>query len=335
MRKYITKLTICSAFFLATFFFIDYLAGFLPYGGRTSWDYHRPQNPPCNLWHLKTTFADLRNPIPENSVIKVPSCQEARRTTVIETFVTTQENLKIRYVEFPKQAQLDEDTPIWLHIHGITDSWLHGVRYLGAAQRMGFRMVVMELQNHGKSERHPYGSSFGCREKWDILAVLKDMRFRYPSSPILITATSMGTISATLAAFEDPESFESVKAMVYESPVATFRHLERFINTKYSLPPQLTSTFMKLTLELSFLKSKTNFKTCFPKETEENRIVQTPTLLQVSMQEYPQPEFLDFFRSFPLHKSIAIKKFDRGSHSAYWNYQPEEFENSIGQFWSK
>lgn len=313
----------------------DYLAGFIIHGGRTRSDYYRPQEVSCNSWHLNETFFDHRDPLSSDTDthIEIPSCEQAIKTPKVDHYVLNKDQMRIRYLVFPTQAALADDSPIWLHVHGITSSWLHGVRYLGAAQRLGFRLVVMELQNHGKSQRHREGSSWGCREKWDVISVLKDVQNRYPESSVLITASSMGTISTTQAAMTSPDAFSSVKALVYESPISSVSYTFRSAGRMLALPESITEFMLDLTLDLAKTRSSIDFKSCFP--DPKSHFVDIPTLLLVSEQEYRKTALRMQFRDYPYHRWLEIYPLPRGTHSAYWNYQPEVFEHSIKRFWQQ
>ncbi len=335
MKKLALKISLLLLLFLALFAYIayDYLSGFLIHGGRTRSDYYRPQNVACNEWHHNETFKDHRVEPKPNAAIQIPSCEQAQKTPKREFYLLNRDRMRIRYLLFNEQDELAEDAPLWLHVHGITSSWLHGIRYLDAAKRLGFRLVVMEMQNHGKSQRHREGSSWGCREKWDVIGVLDQLQKRFPQSKLLITASSMGTITTSLAAIEAPSLFQHVKALVYESPISSVTYTINSMGEVMSLPNFVTQMILDTTLALAKKRSSIDFRSCFPDPNTHS--VEIPTLLLLSEQEFSKTAQRTQFREYPYHRWLDIYPLERGTHSAYWNYQPEAFEAAIAGYWQQ
>ncbi|MFW7379116.1 MAG: alpha/beta hydrolase [Oligoflexus sp.] len=322
---------LATAFVLAILY---YMSGLIIFAGRTASDFNRPELPPCNDWHRNFTYADRRL-ADHNSGIEIPDCEETQAMPRESHFIENNEGLTIHYLSFPAQKDLQQSTPVWLHIHGITSSWLHGARYLEAADRLGFRLLLIELQNHGRSARHSAGAAWGCREKWDMLAILEQIKSLYPQAPTMVTATSMGTAVTTQAAIENPEAFSQVKALIYESPVSSPNFiLEMWKKTK-GFSDGFTQIFWAGLTELAKFRSPVDFDQCHHELTASARMVEIPTLLQLSMDEHKSAEIREMFDTYPKHQHIEVKVYPRGTHSAFWNYQPAEFEADILKFFQQ
>jgi pimeloyl-ACP methyl ester carboxylesterase len=195
--------------------------------------------------------------------------------------------------------------------------------------------VLIELQNHGRSARHSRGASWGCQERWDVIAVLNQLEQTYPAAPILLAATSMGTIASTQAAITSPATFAPVRAMVYESPVSLIDSLFSGVGQRLDLNDSTINKAYKFLTTLSQLRTDVDFAKCAKRLRAKNRQVEIPTLLQISATEYELPAERSFFDTYPFHSRVQVKVYKRGSHSAYWNYQPEEFEVDLENFWQR
>ena len=201
------------------------------------------------------------------------------------------------------------------------------------ASRLGFNLVVMELQNHGRSERHSGGSSWGCWEKYDVIAVLNDLKRIYPEKEVMITGTSMGTISTTMAAIADPSAFSNVRTLVYESPIGNLLELQGNVAKSIGIPDSLRDLMSQSALLLSKFRVDYDLYQCLA--TEPGKTVEIPTLIMASMEEYKAPHSWDFINNLPLHSNRKVLSLKRGSHSAYWNYEPLVFEKNIKDFWQQ
>ena len=310
---------------------INYLSGAIIFGGRLSSDYNRPTIQPCNQWHKDFAFADLRED-KEDHTFSVRNCEDSKKIPRREHFVINKLGQKILYVEFEQDNV--EDKPIWLHVHGITNSFLHGVRYYDAANRLGFQLMAVELQNHGGSERHPNGSSWGCQEQWDIAAVLQDLQKRYPKKKILITATSMGTVSTSQAAMSSPENFANVRALVYESAFPNIKGVYEviFLGMKLPQPGTLAEIMYGITNFLTTIRIGYDIHECLDKN--KGKTFNIPTLVHMSKEEFHSTRSIEIGQDIPVSKeSLAFKLLEKGSHSTYWNSNPYEFEADIKYFW--
>lgn len=304
------------------------MTGAVIYGGRISSDFNRPTEAICNEWHKTETFADHRIG-PQPKTITIPKCEEAKaKAQYKEHRLKNILGTWTRIVEI--NDELAPSAPIWLHVHGITSNWLHGLRYQEAAARLGFRLMMVELLNHGKSQRVGGGTSWGCKEKYDIISALQQILHLYPEAKILVTATSMGTLAVTEAALMEGTSWQSVKGVVFESPIPDLHTLYTLLAKRFPLPMSMFPSYDGL-LSLASLRSDTDFKRCF-QMTKKSK---TPLLIMLSEFEYPEPSLRELVISKTRFEQITTVQFPRGNHSAYWNYQPEEFEKEIGDFYRR
>lgn len=258
----------------------------------------------------------------------VPRCQDAvnsARYTV--RFLENRNGLRVRLVEM--QSPLGAEAPVWLHVHGITSSWLHGLRYRQPAGRLGFRLFMVELVNHGGSQRVKGGSTWGCQEKWDVIAALEEIARLYPRAPVLVSATSMGTLVVTEAALEQPAVFDPVRGVVFESPVPDLRALYDIFEERAGwLRPVLPS--WKTMLSMTRWRSDTDLSGCF---RQDNR-ASLPLLTFLSREEFPDPRRREEITRRLRFSRVETVVLSRGRHNAYWNYQPRDFEEHIRRFFS-
>ncbi len=306
-----------------------YLSGALVYGGRTYSDYNRPKEPVCSEWYKSEVFLDHRTPIEiSRSSLKIPSCEESIQAPKRTEMLTTEEGLRVRLVipDSPDRSAL------WLHVHGITDNYLNGMRFTGVAERQDFKLMMLELQNHGGSDRHIQGSSWGCREKYDLFAALDFMHQTWPDKPILLTGTSMGTMTISQAVLTRPEAFLEVQGIIYESPLSSLDNISDRICS--NLPEQniCTLIFTKIIPYFARLRTDTNFSSCFKDPSVPTDI---PTELWLSRQEFKNPKQIALASLMPAHKNLSIHIFAAGSHSAYYSYGPKEVEEALASFWAR
>jgi hypothetical protein len=304
-----------------------FVSGLVVFGGRTSFDYDRPREPVCNDWYRQEVFQDHRSAEAQAaSPIRIPSCEAAVAHPKAIEMLETEEGLRVRLL----LPEMPEAPAIWLHIHGITDSYLNGMRFTDLAQRAGFQLALLELQNHGGSDRHPQGSSWGCREKFDLFAALAWLQEKWPGKPILLSGTSMGTMTITQAVLTRPEGFHAVRGIIYESPLSTFKNLSERLCHNKGWPCDFI--FRQGTLFFAKLRTDTNFESCFASTENPTPI---PTELWLSQQEYKIEKQIQLASDMPGHRNVTIRIFPRGTHSAYYSYSPEETEQALLNFWQK
>lgn len=331
MRRFLSEkplpLILGFSSLLALSLLIYYASGIMIFGGRIASDYNRPQEPVCNDWYRGEVFQDHRPPeVQAASPIRIPTCEEALKHPRRAEMLETEEGLRVRLVI----PELPEAPAIWLHLHGITDSYLNGMRYTDLAKREGFQLMMLELQNHGGSDRHSQGSSWGCREKFDLFAAMNYLQKNWPDKPILLSGTSMGTMTITQAVLTRPEAFQAVRGIIYESPLSTFDNLTARMCGKNT--NTCTYVFRKLIPLLAPLRTNTDFNSCFRDDAPPTTI---PTELWLTHEEFKKPEHIELASHMPAHSDVNVRIFQRGTHSAYYSYNPEDVEQALREFWQK
>ncbi len=314
---------------LAIALLIYFLSGLIVFGGRVPYDYYRATDVRCNEWYRKEVFQDHRSPDQiAASPIRIPSCEDSVRYPRRTEILNTEEGLYVRLVI----PETQEKPAIWLHVHGITDSYLNGMRFTDLATRQGFQLMLLELQNHGGSERHSQGSSWGCREKFDLVAALDFIHKTWPDKPILLSGTSMGTMTITQAALSKPERFKNVRGIIYESPLSSLDNISDRICSGFVNQGPCPFILKKLLPFFAKIRSDTDFDTCFAPNSPPTEI---PTELWLSRQEFNNPRQIALASEMPAHKNLSIRIFAHGTHSAYYSYGPEEVEEALQSFWLK
>lgn len=99
--------------------------------------------------------------------------------------------------------------------HGWSTSMLSNLHWALALAQRGWRCVLVDLRNHGRSSAAPAG--FGVREGDDLAALVADLRARGRiEGPLALLGVSMGAVAAMEAATRAPD----VAALVAIEPFA-------------------------------------------------------------------------------------------------------------------
>jgi fermentation-respiration switch protein FrsA (DUF1100 family) len=111
-------------------------------------------------------------------------------------------------------------------------------------QSLGFSSVLFELRHHGASDGHK--TTFGAKEKEDVLAAVRWIRQKQPTSKILVWGISMGAASAMLAASADP----GIDAVICDSSYGSFREtIDHHLRLFFHLPPWPISNEIRSLME--------------------------------------------------------------------------------------
>ncbi len=138
----------------------------------------------------------------------------------------------------------------------------------------------------------------------------------------------MGTMTITQAALTRPQALASVRGIIYESPLSTFENLsERICHRAGSF---CYYVFRQVIPFFTSLRTDTDFSSCFARTTHP---VAIPTELWLSHEEYKTPKILELASVMPSHSNVKVRMFQRGTHSAYYSYGPEEVEAAVTEFW--
>ena len=311
---------------LAIFGLAYYLSNMLLFFGKPKEEWNVSQPPTCSEWLRTKAYADLSN----DEVAKLAKplnldCEEARALAKQDFEIQSSSGLKIHYVVYPSVlADQGKEPPIFLHIHGVSGNYLHGTRYLKAAERMGFQLAAMDLGNHGLSQKTGQGAAYGCREDVDVLAVVNDLRKRYPERLLYLHSTSMGamTLANALPLFSSSEASEGIVAMSFENPIPSVRDV--VVNTPKR--PPVPEVLLDLAILVAGWRAGYNFDSCRPMDNL--KYASVPILVQYSMKDdlVTLPVVQKFMMNIPSNVPSKLEIFQEGSHSAVWNASPDLYE---------
>ena len=97
---------------------------------------------------------------------------------------------------------------------------------------LGLSALLFDLRHHGKSTGDK--STFGAKEKDDVLAAVSWMHNRQPHCKILLWGISMGAASAMLAAAENP----GIDSVICDSTYISFKEtVDHHFHLFFGLPP--------------------------------------------------------------------------------------------------
>lgn len=306
----------------------DELAVMLLYFGRPV-DQWRAMTPvSCTPWLREVGFANSPQ-----------TCEDALRAQVDHHTATTSAGRRAHFVisnepqmgsqsvDGTTSASLTPQAPIWLHIHGLNGNYLHGLRYLDAAKRLGFRLISAEYVNHGLSDYDGKGAAYGCKEAEDVVAVTSAVLHKYPSSDILLTASSMGTMAVALAEAQLAaiDGHHQIVAIALENPPTNVRDLVATVEPGSFLP----GTLVDLTLRRAEQQSGYDFAQCSPLKAYGT--FSHPTLIQHAKTDNLTPYAMGekVYATLPTRIPSQLRLYSEGAHSAVWNAQPQEFEEDL------
>ena len=290
----------------------------------------------CSDWLSDVAYGDLRPGAAKGTAVDI-SCEDIFKVPFEELPVKTETGFALRSRLFSLQLQNGQppkdDTPIFIHIHGISGNWLHGARYVKMASRLGMRLAVVELSNHGFSANNGLGAALGCREKDDVIALMKYLYTRYPQAPLYLHGTSMGTMAIFngITEIQELDSHKMLKALAIENPIPSLRHMVM----DSSMRPPLPEFLLEGALKFADFRTGLNFDKCRP--IDKVAAVNRPTLIYQTVKDDIVPEKFSqlVMDTLPQGVTKEMKVFQNGSHSAVWNGQPEEVESMLASFWTK
>jgi len=301
----------------------------------------KPNPAQCDEYRLGY-FKDLRPASVSGASASAPrhghldlSCEAALKFPAESRFASNSEGLKIHYRVFPApparrpaKSSSPSETPLLLHVSGITSTWLNGARYAKAAERMGFQLIAMEMRNHGISDHNQAGVSYGCKEKNDVKAVLSALQKDFPKSPILLWGSSGGSMAILNAAPSLPSEFPQVKALLVESPSSSLRDVAE--SKSPGLPPWLYET----AIGIAGMRAGVKFQDCAATTLAPQ--VQLPTWVVVNKADPLTPPWM----AKKIHAALpaalrSLTIYPHGGHEAVWNGQPEQYEADLEKFWKQ
>jgi len=106
-------------------------------------------------------------------------------------------------------------------VHGLNRSRIEMVRKTPFLHERGWNSLLFDLRHHGTSGGT--ATTFGVKEKEDVLAAVAEARRRSPG-PVVLWGVSLGAASVVMAAAEDPSVAGVVCDSSYRSLSETVRH---------------------------------------------------------------------------------------------------------------
>jgi len=299
-----------------------YLSGVLLMRDKPRSAWSTPKKPQCSTWMRNVAFADLRpGNVPGENVDF--SCEDGEKLPHGSFEARASTGMRIHYNVYA--SPLPATVPLFLHIHGVSGSYLHGARYAKAAERMGFQLVAMDLSNHGLSDHDGKGAAYGCREGADVVAVVEDLKERFPDRGLYLHSTSMGAMSLANALprlmASDAKSHRIV-ALSLENPITSVRELV----VKSPQTPPVPRMMTNLGIAIAGWRAGYNFDTCRP--VDNVRFARVPVLVQWSEKDdiVPRSIIKDFMAALPADIPNSLEVYSGGGHSAVWNGEPERYE---------
>lgn len=326
--------TFLSAVFVGALFYLSDLLIF-PFKPREKWT--AVETIECSQWMNGWAYADLTEGAPGTKPIDL-GCEESLNLPGQSYYVANTSKEKIHYKVYEnistEQRQNADLLPFFLHVHGVSGTHMHGVRYFTMAQRLGFQLVVMDLSNHGLSDHNSLGASYGCREQYDVLAVVDALKEQFPGRRILAHGTSMGSMAllnamGLLMANESESNNKSIYALALENPIPSVKELT--LNTPKK--PNVPQAFISLGVWLAAKRARVDFDSCQPIDVAPK--VAVPTYIYNSTNDdILSPELsAQIVSALPRENVFRVKVFNKGGHSAVWNGQPAEVESDLRELW--
>jgi pimeloyl-ACP methyl ester carboxylesterase len=105
--------------------------------------------------------------------------------------------------------------------HGLNRSRIEMVKKAPFLHEHGWNALLFDLRHHGESGGDT--TTFGQKEKGDVLAAVAEARRRAPG-PVVLWGVSLGAASATMAAADDPTVAGVVCDSTYRDLPDTVRH---------------------------------------------------------------------------------------------------------------
>jgi predicted alpha/beta-fold hydrolase len=328
-------LTFFLAILIGALFHISDLLIF-PFKPREKWT--SVETIECSQWMKDWAYADLSQGGPGKQSIDI-SCQDSLNLPSQSFYVTNPSSEKIHYKVYDNipsdKRELTDIMPLFLHVHGVAGTYMHGARYFKMAQRLGFQLVVMEMSNHGLSEHNSLGASYGCREQYDVIAVIDALKIQFPGRKILAHGTSMGSMalvnaSAKIMSNTDEYERKILQALVLESPIPSVARLVVSSPKRPNVPQFL----IDMGVWLAGVRARVDFDSCQPIDSAPAINVPTYVYNTVNDDIIHHQYSTQVADAIPAQFLFRRKVFEKGAHSAVWNGQPEEVEQDIKDLWS-
>jgi hypothetical protein len=139
-------------------------------------------------------------------------------------------------------------------------------------------------------------------------------------------------MAITQAALTRPLAFKKVRGMIFESPLSSLTKIDERLCAYWTQNSACANVLGRALSLIAKLRSDIDFERCFAKTAPP---VEVPTELWLSHAEFKDPTLMALAKASPAHRNLSIKVFDRGTHSAYYGYEPEAVEEALHDFWKR
>lgn len=208
--------------------------------------------------------------------------------------------------------------------HGITESKFNSIKYMNVFLKRGFNAIIYDHRRHGDSGGKT--SSYGFYEKWDLEAVINELKRREGSDVIFgIHGESMGAVTTLLygGSIRDDAAF-----YVADCPFSTFEEQLKYrVKAETPLKP-----WMVLPVGNLFLKLLDGYqiKDVSPLAAIQN--ISKPVLfIHSELDDYiPASMTKQLYEAKKGPKQLYIAS--KGLHAQSLNENPKEYEAAIDEF---
>ena len=208
--------------------------------------------------------------------------------------------------------------------HGITENKFNSIKYMNIFLKKGYNAIIYDHRRHGDSGGKT--SSYGYYEKWDLEAVVKELKNREGDDVYFgIHGESMGAATCLLYAgtISDDAAF-----YVADCPFSSFQEQVKY-RIKESTP---LPNWLVLPIGNSFLKMRDGYRLQDVSPIEVIQNIKKPVLfIHSELDTYiPVSMTKQLFEKKPGKKQLFIAP--NGAHAQSLNENPEEYEKAVDQF---
>jgi hypothetical protein len=175
--------------------------------------YAGPRVSPDGTWHVQTREG-LRAERRGAAAVDPALAESAAKTAVT---LTAKDGVKLRGFLVPAAGNSAGEPPRFnaVLVHGLYRGGLEIDAPGSLFHDMGGQVLLLELRNHGGSERRP--ATYGLDESLDVAAAAEFLRAQPHGRevPLVVYAISLGTAAASLAA----PTLEGLSGLVLEAPM--------------------------------------------------------------------------------------------------------------------
>jgi pimeloyl-ACP methyl ester carboxylesterase len=196
-------------------------------------------------------------------------------------------------------AGATEPSPCVIYLHGNSGSRCDATEAVRLLLPMGIDVFALDFGGSGASEGEHV--SLGAREKEDVSRVIKHLRGSRRTGKIGLWGTSMGAVTALLAANEDP----SVAGIVLDSPFASLRDLMIELVEKWTRGALVSVPRAATRIAAGWMRSSVKTRANFDIDTLEIETIASATFCPALFAHGDEDDFIDKQHSIRLKAKYA------------------------------